>query len=450
MPDIALPWGGGELNLSLPENWTVQQVARPELRPAPENWPERMAGAFNQPDTHQPLPKLLAARRGGRICVVVEDLTRHSPLPQILQVLLREFQHARIDNDQVEFVFATGMHPPLAPAQAVEKLSPEIAQAYSWRNNPWHDRSQYAYVGQAGNVEFRIDRRVLQADLRILISSVSPHLQAGFGGGYKMLIPGCSSLETIRSLHRLGVGRDFRQLVGVDAAKNTMRSAVDAAGQLIDASHGTTFAVQYLLDERNLPTFVAAGEPIPTQRMLAKQCAVSCGIVVNAPADVLVTNSHPRDFDLWQSFKGIANTLWAARKDGIILCLSRCEAGLNGMRNPPWPLSPRRTRKLLKLLGPDALSSFLTRLVPGLSGDAAFFVRMAARILHRNPIYLVSPGLYETGAGFPGMEIFPSADRAIAAIEELRGRQPQRVVVFPAGGITFPIPSGAFTPPVHP
>jgi hypothetical protein len=197
--------------------------------------------------------------------------------------------------------------------------------------------------------------------------------------------------------------------------------------------------VQYVLDENDSPTFIAVGEVAPSQRMLSKRCSVACGVLVGSPGDVLLVNAYPRDTDLWQSFKGIANTQWAVRPGGVIICLSRCEMGAYGMRIPPWPLSPAATRGLVRLLGPGAISSLLTRFVPSLAGDAAFFVRLALQAIHRNPILMVSPVLHEAVGKFPGLTVLPTLERAFAATELLLGHGPRRVVAFPAGGITFPL-----------
>jgi hypothetical protein len=442
MPELSVPWGHEEFHISLPDHWQVEQVAVPSLPPAPAGWADRLAVALTHPAAGEPLGRLLAARPHGRFVLIVEDVTRHSPVPEILEVVLREFRHARIGNEQIEIVFACGMHPPMTPEQARQKLGP-AAEGIAWRSNPWQDGSAYVYLGQAGRMPVWVDRGVVSADLRILISSVAPHLQAGFGGGYKMYVPGCAHLETIRALHRLGIGRKARQLVGLSGSRNPMRAAIDAAGTLVDAAGGESFAIQFLLDEDDLPSAVAAGDVLPTHRMLRKRCSVACGIVTPGTADVLITNAHPRDFDLWQCFKCIPNTLWAARPNGVIICLARCEAGLYGMKTPPWPLSPTWTRRLIRLLGPEALSSLLTRVVPSLAGDAAFFVRLATQTVGRNPILMVSPALHASGGAFPGLDVLASMEEAVARTERLLPEGTRRVVVFPAGGATYPIAAPA-------
>ncbi len=236
------------------------------------------------------------------------------------------------------------------------------------------------------------------------------------------------------------MGRTFHQLAGTSAEQNPMRQAIDAAGEMIDRHAGATFALQYILDNNDMPASVAAGEPVPTQRMLAKQGAVACGVLINQPADVLITSAHPRDFDLWQAFKCIPNTLWAARPNGIIICLARCPAGSNGMEFPPVRFSSKWARRLLHWIGPDTLPSLLIRTVPKLAGDAAFFVRLAAQALHRNPILMVSPRLCEEGIRFPGLDVLPTVEAAIAAAKQMLGEGPQKVVLFPSGGTTYPVP----------
>ena len=177
--------------------------------------------------------------------------------------------------------------------------------------------------------------------------------------------------------------------------------------------------------------------------MLAKRCAVACGVLLERTADVLVVNAYPRDCDLWQSFKGIANTRWAAREGGVILCFARCAGGMQGMDVPRWPLLGWRTvRRLVCLLGSETLAGLITRLAPNLAGDAAFFVRLALQAIRRNTIFMVSPALAATGRTFPGLRIFADPAEAIAQAGRILGDSPQRVVVFPTGGTTYPVLTG--------
>ncbi len=438
MAKLRFPVHEGDLSLDLPSNWHLQKVASPQLRPAWEDWPQRLSELLSSRSGGESFTQLLSRHRDDPIILVVEDITRHSPIESILNVLMPEIQHAGIEDEQLEVLFAVGMHPEMTTSQAQEKLG-VWATRLKWRSNPWRNPKEYETLGQCNQVPIDLDRRLVQAPLRIVISSVSPHLQAGFGGGAKMLLPGCASLESIRHLHRLGLARTPRQLVGTDGMTNPMRQAIDRAGQLLQQAGGNVYSIQFVLDENNQPSTLGAGPLESTQRMLAKHCSVACGVLLGEPADIVISNAYPRDFDLWQSFKAVAHSQWAVRPGGVVVCVTQCPAGRNGMDPPSWPLSPKWTRRVVRYLGSHALASTLTRLVPRLAGDAAFFVRLAMQAIERNSIIFVSPTLHEEGP-FPGVEICRTLDEAAGICDDLLSVDRPRVTAFPMGGVTYPIP----------
>ena len=446
MQQVTIPWGEEELTIPLPDEWKLQEVAVPSSKPPSQQWHVRMAESLMKPVTGASLAERLDELGSGRICIIVEDMTRNSPLHDILQILLDELRHAGINNEQIEFFIACGMHPHPTAEQIASKLGP-AADGIAWVANPWQDETQYSYLGRIGRTDIRICKRIIEADLRIILSSVSPHLQAGFGGGYKMMFPGCGELKSIRMLHRHGVdGENIGQLVGMDVDKNPMRQVIDKAGVMVDQTNGSTFTIQFMLDSNDLPTHIASGDPLPAHRMLTKKCAIEYGIVSEEPADILITNAHPRDYDLWQTFKCIPNTCWAARKGGIVICMGRCEQGLNEMKTMPWPINPRWTRKLVKFLGPARITSMLDRIVAGIAGDSRWFIQLATSILKRNTIYMVSPALHENEVKFPGIAIYPNIEKALKAAGKRLGKGSHRVAVYPVGGASFPIISWKHLP----
>jgi nickel-dependent lactate racemase len=51
-------------------------------------------------------------------------------------------------------------------------------------------------------------------------------------------------------------------------------------------------------------------------------------VSVPAPADVVITNSHPMDQDLRQGVKALANTIRAVRSGGVQITLVQAEEGV--------------------------------------------------------------------------------------------------------------------------
>jgi len=447
MPDCTVPWGDERLALPLPEDWTIGQVASPAVRAAPPHWADRLGTALARPEGAKPLGELLnAVGPRGRIALIVEDITRHSPLVEILPIVFRELHHAGIADEQVEVILATGMHPPTTAEEAGAKLGP-FADRCRWRCNDAGDPAAHVSVGTVpipggrDTLEVQVDRGCIEADLRIVVSAVTPHLQAGFGGGGKMFVPGCASIETIRGVHNEGLDPHNRQQVGTEASANRMRQMIDAATELIAAAAGPTFAVQYLLDGNDLPSAVVTGDLQRGQRMLAKQSAAATGLIIESPADILITNAAPRDYDLWQCFKCIANTHWAARPNGVVIVLARCPAGAN-MGAIRWPLSPTWTRRLVRWIGTRGLMALVNRFMPRVSPEAHFFIRMAAETIRRNPILMYAPELLQRGQKFPGLPLYGDLPSVFTAADDLLGAGRRQVTVFTEGGASYPVMRG--------
>ena len=230
--------------------------------------------ALNQPEAGLPLSRLLAARRGGNIVLIVEDLARHSPLPRILSILLREIRHAEIQDSQIEILFATGVHPPLTPEQADRKLGPELASIRR-RCNACRDPAAHVKIGSVGNVPIRIDLRggrSRPADHRLL------RFAAFAGGVWRRIQNGPSRLARptrIRGLHRQGIGA-----LAPPAGGHGRAEEPDARGDRRGAAGSGR--------RRDVLRAVPAGRPrtalhdrqgevLPAHRMLAKQAAVFCG-----------------------------------------------------------------------------------------------------------------------------------------------------------------------------
>ena len=119
----------------------------------------------------------------------------------------------------------------------------------------------------------RVFRPVAEADLRILIGSVLPHLQAGFGGGYKLIFPGTSHRTTLGALHRQGLeGRsDAAGLLGGDAADNPMRRAIHAAAGRL----GPCWSISHLIGGPGQVFRIVAGHPERVQDLLGSRGAAT-------------------------------------------------------------------------------------------------------------------------------------------------------------------------------
>ena len=114
--------------------------------------------------------------------------------------------------EDVTISVGVGRHHAVDAEAMRQRLGDSIAAGYRCYSPPVDDLSAYVDLGSTPQgVPVRIFRPVAEADLRILIGSVLPHLQAGFGGGYKLIFPGTSHRTTLGALHRQGLEGQVRR-----------------------------------------------------------------------------------------------------------------------------------------------------------------------------------------------------------------------------------------------
>src|SRR5258707_1181948 len=98
--------------------------------------------------------------------------------------------------DEVTLLCATGTPRRATADEMATLVGPEVHGAW-----PIHDHdagdSDHVDVGSVDGARVLLDRRWVEADLRIATGFVEPHFFAGFSGGPKGVCPGLAGLETI-------------------------------------------------------------------------------------------------------------------------------------------------------------------------------------------------------------------------------------------------------------
>ncbi|AMV35937.1 lactate racemase domain-containing protein [Planctomyces sp. SH-PL62] len=268
---IEAPWGdGGTLGLRLPPDWNVgrESVVEPDLRGPTDDYPAALAGALDAPRDSPRLEDRV--RPGSKVAIVVDDPSRWTPVREALPMVLARLHAAGVAAEDVTISVGVGRHHAVDDAAMRRRLGEGPASSYRCYSPPVDDLSAYVDLGTtARGVPVRVFRPVAEADLRVLIGSVLPHLQAGFGGGYKLIFPGTSHRTTLGALHRQGLSRDSDAglLLGGLAAENPMRQAVNEAAGLL----GPCFSVSHLIGAPGMIFRACAGRPESVQDALAEE-----------------------------------------------------------------------------------------------------------------------------------------------------------------------------------
>jgi len=254
MKKISIPsrlwYENKEWELTFADRWRVDNLNSPGFE-KPGLTAEQIRKKIDYPIEG---PKLEELAKGKRQAVIVfDDMTRPTPVKDVAPFVLESLHRAGMKKDQVRFIWALGTHGAYDMINARKKLGEEIVENYAVYN---HDPFQNTVrVGRTPTgVELWFNREFMACDLKIGIGCITPHVQVGFGGGAKIILPGVAGIESINQFHNQLYRDPARHGLG-NFENNIMRAECDAAG---DAA-GLNFKVDCLVNRRGQITNLYAG-----------------------------------------------------------------------------------------------------------------------------------------------------------------------------------------------
>ncbi|MFO7740985.1 MAG: nickel-dependent lactate racemase [Anaerolineae bacterium] len=430
---MTLPWGDGSLSLPMPDAWHLSGVLQPAPRPGVQDPAAEAARSLEDPVGSPRLRDLV--REGMDVALVVDDLSRPTPVHLILPTVLAELERGGARREDVTLVTALGVHRPMTDDELSTRVGPPVLDGLRWINHDCDDAARLDSLGVTRRgTPVLVNAGVARADLVVSVGCIEPHIIASFGGGYKNLIPGVAGRETIAHNHTLNCAPSTFNMVGQPIERNPMRLDLEEAGRMLEPP---VFIVNAVLNSRQKLVRLVSGDPVQAHREGVRASAGLYGVQIPALADVVITDSHPMDQDLRQGVKSLANTIRAVRRSGVHVTLIRAEEGVGvfGLADSELPLG----RRALRLLSP-----LLLRLVPrlkieGLGEEDRFFLYFALQAMRHAELLVYAPTIpAAVQANLPFVTFVDSVEQALSLA---RGRLPgpADVLVFPHGGITYPV-----------
>lgn len=189
-------WFGDEtLAIDFPPSWNIVEVG-PQDQPALTV--EAMREALSRPIGTPRLSEL--AKRKTKAVIIVDDLTRPTPAADLLPLLLEELARGGLPARAITVLLAGGTHSPASAEEMAKKVGAGLPPAI--RVAAHDSRGDLVDVGQSpGGLPIRINRTVMECDLKIGVGCIYPHPVAGFSGGAKIILPAVCGVETTRMMH---------------------------------------------------------------------------------------------------------------------------------------------------------------------------------------------------------------------------------------------------------
>ena len=430
----SIPWGRESLTLELPPGWPPAEVAWPDLGGGLDDYAGALGHALDGPLGCPPLGDLLGPGRS--VAIVVDDPSRWTPVREALPVLLPRLRAAGVRDRDITISAGVGRHHAVDAEAMRRRVGDDVAAAFRCFSPPVDDLSQYADLGTTPEgVPVRVFRPVAEADVRVLIGSVLPHLQAGFGGGYKLIFPGTSHRTTLGALHRQGLGGDVGRLLGGDAGSNPMRKAIRSAA----AKLGPCVSISHLLGEPGRVLKVVTGHPDPVQDALAAEARRRLRAPAGPPADVVIAGNDPWPGDPMQSFKVLLQHRAAGRRGGVFVGFFRTDAS---EIDRSFPMPAMRAIAATGAPGGWLMRRGLAaadRILAARESPASFMIRWARELVVDRTVLVYAPPLHaRIGPRLGPIRLFAEqAPLWRAAEAALKGVKSPEVRVFPRGGLTY-------------
>lgn len=260
-------------------------------------------------------------KKGDKVVILVDDITRLTPVKEILPLVLDEINQGGVPDKDILIVIALGTHRPMTKDEINNKYGEKIVKRVRIVNHDYLDKSNLKHYGTTRRgTDIWVNRLVVEADVRIGIGNILPHFPTGWSGGAKILLPGVAGEHTTGLFHLLGATE--QQLGKVDTP---CREEIEDFATIT----GLEFILNTILDRNGKLVHIVAGHFIAAHREGVKWGKKVFGVPYKEKADITVTSTYPIDNDLFQASKGIFSAMLSTKEGGEIILLSPCYEGIS-------------------------------------------------------------------------------------------------------------------------
>jgi nickel-dependent lactate racemase len=421
---VELLYGRGVLELELPDHLDVTVLRKPPM-PVLADAEGAVRAALARPVG---APSLAEEARGKQsACILICDITRPVPNRLLLQPIIRTLLAAGMPAEGIRVLVATGLHRPNVGAELEELVGdPWVLRTVRVENHDARDDAAHVDLGPtAAGTPVKLDRRFVEAEVRIVTGLVEPHFMAGYSGGRKVIAPGVAHRDTITTFHSARFMADPLAENCVLEGNPLHREQLAIARKL-----GRVLAANVVIDERRDLSFVNFGEVVESHLEAVRFVERFARVPVARRFHTVVTSAagYPLDKTYYQTVKGMVAPLDILAPGGDLVIVSECS---EGMGSREYVAAQER----LVGLGPGG---FLDSIREKRFADVdEWQTQMQLKPMHAGRVHLYSGTLTERDRALTGVNVVASAQAAI--LDSVRASGDSHVAVIPEGPYVVPV-----------
>jgi lactate racemase len=421
---LELRYGRNGLPIALPKEASVTVVRKPRM-PIVNDAQQSIIDALNQPIDTQPLDQL--AQGVKTACIAICDITRPVPNYLFLRPIIERLIQAQIEPKNITVLVATGLHRPNEDQELRELVGDDwVLNTVNVANHFARNDEDHVDLGRTSTrgTVVKLDRRFVEADIRIATGLVEPHFMAGYSGGRKVIAPGLAHAETITTFHSARFMAD-------PAARNCnfVGNPLHEEQLEIVKMLGGALAVNTVIDEDRNLSFINFGEILASHAAAVSFVREYCEVETAQNFETVITSAagYPLDKTYYQTVKGMVGAMDILAPGGDLIIASECS---EGMGSAEFVESQER----LIDLGSDAfLESIFKKSHASIDEWQS---QMQLKPMSIGDIHLYATGLKPSDHAKTGVHVVQSIDDAIRASVS-RG-QSKSVAVIPEGPYVVP------------
>ena len=422
---VELPYARKTLSVRMPRGCDVTVIRKRPMRPLEEPVAAIDAALVN-PVAAAPLGTIAHGARSA--CIVVCDITRPAPNGLVLPALLETLLSAGMRAETITVLIATGLHRPNEGEELREVIGNDwVLDTVRVENHFARNDSDHVDLGATATrgTPVKLNRRFVEADLRIVVGLVEPHFMAGYSGGRKMVAPGIAHEETIRTFH----SARFMEHPGAIQCNLDGNPLHEEQLEILKMLGGEVWAVNTVLDEQRRLAFVNFGDIQASHLEAVDEVRRSSTVTVPKRFHTVVTSSagHPLDKTYYQTVKGMVMPMDILAPNADLIVASACSEGLGSA-------AYRDAQSRLIRHGPDG---FLNSLLEKRFADVdEWQTEMQLKPMRVANIHLYTDGLSPEERDLTGVHVTDCIETTLKQSIERHGDT--AVAVIPEGPYVVP------------
>jgi nickel-dependent lactate racemase len=346
----------------------------------------------------------------------------------LLPPIVRTLVDGGMAPDAIRVLVATGLHRPNEGSE-LEELVGDAWVLSSVRVENHFARNDHDHVllgaTRSGTV-VRLDRRFVEADLKLVTGLVEPHFMAGYSGGRKVIAPGIAHSETITTFHNA-------RFMSHPRADNCMlegnplhREQLEIVGML-----GKVLAVNTVIDEHRRLSFVNYGDVVESHLRAVEYIERYARVPVPRRFNTVVTSAagYPLDKTYYQTVKGMVGPVDILEPGGNLIVVSECSEGIG---SPEYVEAQRR-------LIEQGVDGFYAGIARKSHADVdEWQTQMQLKPMRAGSVHLFAGGLDAGQRGLTGVDVIDDVQQTI-----------ERCVARSGDASLAVIPEGPYVVPVY-